>query len=172
MKLFDSTNKRHISILQEELVRIKRILNEGFEYSTDEIWSNMTQEERNRVAGGTGYESATSWDDIPADVQDSINLSDYELAVYDMGGRSSLRGIENLVRKNPEASKVVDAFLKRVDRKSLNTLTAKQAMNLNVAIIQFLASPIASNKPSSDINPRDFGGGPSMASGRRGWTGD
>ena len=163
MKLFDSNNKRHVAILREELTRIKRILTEGSEYSADEIWANMTTEERRKVA--PGQENTDAWDSIPADVQDSINLSDYELAKYDRSGRTYLRGIERFMKDITEP--IAEKFLQRVGRKSVDTLTVDQAMKLNIVLQQYLNRDMPS-RSVSDINPRDFGGGPN----RRGWTGD
>lgn len=163
MKLFDSTNKRHLTILREELTRVKRILTEGAEYSADEVWAAMTTEERRKAA--PGHENTDAWDFIPADVQDSINLADYELAKYDRSGRTYLRGIERFQKDITEP--VVEKFLKRVGRNSVDALTVDQAMKLNIVMQQYLNRDTPA-RSMSDINPRDFGGGPN----RRGWTGD
>lgn len=167
MKLFDSTNKRHIAILREELMRVKRILTEGSEYSADEVWAAMSTEERRKVA--PGQENIDIWDEIPAEVQDSINLTDYELAKYDRSGRTYLRGIERFEKQITEP--VVEKFLKRIGRNSVDSLTVDQAMKLNIVLQQYLNQDVPS-RSISNINPRDFGSGPSMAPGRRGWTGD
>ena len=126
MKLFDSTNKQHLTILREELTRVKRILTEGAEYSADEVWAAMTPEERRKVAAG--HENIDTWDSVPADVQDNINLSDYELAKYDRSGRTYLRGIERFQKDITDP--VVEKFLKRVGRNSVDALTVDQAMKL------------------------------------------
>ena len=163
MKLFDSTNKQHLTILREELTRVKRILTEGAEYSADEVWAAMTPEERRKVAAG--HENIDTWDSVPADVQDNINLSDYELAKYDRSGRTYLRGIERFQKDITDP--VVEKFLKRVGRNSVDALTVDQAMKLNIVMQQYLNRDTP-ERSMSDINPRDFGGGPN----RRGWTGD
>ena len=163
MKLFDSTNKQHLTILREELTRVKRILTEGAEYSADEVWAAMTPEERRKVAAG--HENIDTWDSVPADVQDNINLSDYELAKYDRSGRTYLRGIERFQKDITDP--VVEKFLKRVGRNSVDALTVDQAMKLNIVMQQYLNRDTP-ERSTSDINPRDFGGGPN----RRGWTGD
>lgn len=163
MKLFDSTNKRHLAILREELNRVKRILTEGSEYSADEVWAAMSTEERRKVA--PGQENINNWDEIAADIQDSINLTDYELAKYDRSGRTYLRGIERFEKQITEP--VIEKFLKRIGRTSIDTLTVDQAMKLNIVLQQYLNQDMPA-RSVSNINPRDFGGGPN----RRGWTGD
>ena len=77
--IFDIKNPRHMAILREELNRAKQILIEG--YSADEIWQSMPDTDRNTVlyvAKATNPEELIkmSWDAIPADVQDLIDLSD------------------------------------------------------------------------------------------------
>ena len=82
--IFDHTNPTHIRILKEELVRAKRIMNEST-YNADTVWDKMTEVERNEalyVAKVPNPDELIKvvWDKIPADTQDIIDLSDYEIA--------------------------------------------------------------------------------------------
>ena len=92
MKIFDFKNPKHVKILREELKRVKRILSEGAQFSMDEIWKEMSNEERTTAllasADDAGPDLAdnysdSDWDSIPADVQDRLDLSAFELAKYD-----------------------------------------------------------------------------------------
>ncbi len=140
MNLFDLNNVRHKQILREELERAKRIITEG--YSTDEIWDTMSPEDKDTVlyaAKVTNPEELRSaeWDSIPADVQDTIDLSDYELAKYDQAGRTNLRAIENYMKTIPNLGQLTGRFLARVGRARKNDLTIKQSYQLLNAIQKF-----------------------------------
>jgi hypothetical protein len=180
MKLFDINNSAHLKILREELFRAKRILQEG--YSADSIWDTMTQTDRKealyvaKVQDPTKYQDGV-WDNIPADIQDLIDLSDYAIADDDQAGRSLLRGIQNAVRQNPTAQVFVDKFLKKIGRTELNKITVDQASKLNTGIWQYIASKNAPNNTTTtfDLNPRDVpSGAPSKNRDWRGgyYTGD
>ena len=109
MKIFDFNNRTHVQILKEELSRAKRIMEDINQYSADEIWSKMPEEDREdallAVNDDDGpdiadqYQSLeTKWDDIPSDIQDLIDLSAYELASRDQSGRTMLRGIDGMMK--------------------------------------------------------------------------
>lgn len=186
MDLFNHTNPIHKRILREEIVRLKKILKEGYQYSVDEIWDAMSEDEQYNAIAATRDDEGPDladryvggpWDDIPADIQDSINLSDYQLAKYQIGGGSAnLRAIESFKSKNPEDAKLVDQFVKKVGRKDLRSLTVKQSYKLLLAIHELhrkMAPQTPSTPTTSDINPYDMPGGrPSSGYMGSKWTGD
>ena len=113
MTLFNHKSPTHIRILKEELARAKRILHEG--YSADTIWDKMTKDDRKTalyVAKATNPEQLIDvlWDEIPADIQDLIDLSDFELAKDDREGRNLVSGINTAIT-NPAGKQFVDKFL-------------------------------------------------------------
>ena len=81
-----------------------------------------------------------TWDQIPADVQDTIDLSDYDtskvevLAKNDQMGRTNLTAITSLSAKDPKVKEIVDALLKALDMQSIGELTKSQSTALLVAI--------------------------------------
>jgi hypothetical protein len=158
MKIFNFNNPRHLEILREELDRVSLILNESTGYSADEIWKNMNETERGLVLLNAGlnspepYNTESEWDNIPADLQDRLDISDYELAKYDMNSRVYLRGIETMKKRDPKTQQVIDTFLKKVNRPDVNSLTGKQAMQLNIAIQRVLMT----DDPL--YGPRNYGG--------------
>jgi len=185
MKIFDHKNPRHMQILKEELSRAKRILNEG--YSADRIWALMTPEERETAILSTNDDDGPDladqyaedeWDAVPADLQDQIDLSEYELAMDDKFGRSLIRGTKNIIQENPGSSAFVSKFLKTVGRNTVEDLTVKQITKLNVGLQRYLESQktTTSGMPTmTDLNPRDLpSGAPSKNRDWRGgmWTGD
>ena len=142
MNLFNINNPKHKQILREELARAKRILREG--YSADIIWDKMTKEDRETalyVAKATNPEQLidVTWDEVPADIQDLIDLSDFELAKDDREGRNLLSGIDTAL-KTPGNKQFADKFLKKIGRTSLRDITIKQATQLNLGIGQYIAS--------------------------------
>lgn len=182
MKIFNHKNPRHIQILKEELARAKKILNE--EYSADRVWDAMSEDEQWEVIGATSDDdgpdladkwAGAKWDEIPADIQDMINLSDYELAIDDKFGRSLLRGIKNALDTNPTAKTFVDKFLQTIGRASIDNITVDQATKLNKGIYQFLGQGVIGTQTTSTYNPREIpSGAPSKNKDWRGgmWTGD
>lgn len=190
MKIFDINNSIHKKILREEIIRIKKILNEGYQYSIDEIWDAMSEDEREQILlaafddegpdlADQYADSTVKWDSIPADVQDRLDLSDYKLAKYDIpgGGSTYLRAIQNFMKQDQDVVKLVNEFVKKTGRIDVRSLTTKQAMDLLFAVHKLINAKKPSvdiSKPTSDINPRDFGGGPSQSPwfGRKGYTGD
>jgi hypothetical protein len=143
MNLFNINDPRHKQILREELARAKRILQEG--YSADEVWDKMTEEDRKTalyVAKSTNPDEliTSTWDSIPADTQDLIDLSDFVLAKDDQGGRSMVRGIEYALKENPSSKRFVDKFLQKIGRSSLRDITLTQAYQLNPGLWQYIAS--------------------------------
>lgn len=188
MKIFDFKNRNHVQILKEELSRAKRIMEETNQYSADEIWDAMPEQDRedallasNKDDGpdiADEYSSLeTKWDDIPADVQDYIDLSAYELASRDQSGRTMLRGIDGMMKNNPE---ITDSLLKLVNKycssigRELKNLTRKQATDLNIKVQQLKSQLQTSGRTTSNVqvNPRDYGGGPSKNPFNQGYTGD
>jgi hypothetical protein len=180
MKIFNHKNPRHMQILKEELARAKRILTEGF--SADRIWALMTPDERKTAISTTDDASIdladqyaeNEWDNVPADLQDQIDLSEYELAMDDQQGRSLLRGIKSAITENPEkANEFIKKFLKKIERKRLEDITIDQATKLNIGIYQYIQPASTDSTPS--YNPRDLpSGAPSKNRDWRGgmWTGD
>jgi hypothetical protein len=183
MKIFNHKNPRHMQILKEELARAKRILTEGF--SADRIWALMTPDERKTAISTTDDASIdladqyaeNEWDNVPADLQDQIDLSEYELAMDDQQGRSLLRGIKSAITENPEkANEFIKKFLKKIGRKRLEDITIDQATKLNIGIYQYIR-PESTDSTTSTLsyNPRDLpSGAPSKNRDWRGgmWTGD
>jgi len=180
MKLFDINNPRHIEILREELAKIPQLLRE---YNEDSIWASMSEDDRwdaiASVSDDDGPDLADKyvgrvWDNIPDDITDRIDLSDYKLASSDLGGRTNLRVIESFKRKDPAAQRVIDAFLKRVGRSDFNKITVKQSYQLLSAIHKSSESGAPTNTFNvPGINPYDQPGG-KPSSGKMGgkWTGD
>lgn len=157
MNLFNIKNPRHKQILKEELSRTNRILTEGFQYSVDEIWKLMTDEDRDTAfysAKVTNPDELRGevWDDIPADVQDTLDLSKYELAKYDIGGRTNLRAIASWSKKVPAIGQFINKFLSKVGRPRVNDLTIKQSTDLLLAIHKFnsVINPSKTWDPNSD----------------------
>ena len=156
-------NPRFKQILKEELERAKRILVEG--YSADEVWDTMSDEDKDAalyVAKAENPEELRvgSWDSIPADIQDTIDLSDYELAKYDQGGRTNLRAIEQLIKKSPNLDQIVNKFLSRTGRSRRNDLTIKQSYQLLKAIHEFMnksnPSQSSADTTADDVAKRNF----------------
>jgi hypothetical protein len=166
MKIFNINKPSHKRILKEELTRLKHIILEGYGYSMDEIWDAMSNEEKDTVlysAKVTNPEELRnmSWDSIPADVQDTIDLSDYELAKYDQAGRTNLRAIENYMKTVPNLGQLTGKFLAKVGRERKNDLTIKQSYQLLNAIQKFKeagsTSPTAvMDTTADDIAKRNF----------------
>ena len=158
MMIFDYKNPTHIRILKEELIRAKRIINEST-YNADTVWDKMTEVERNEalyVAKVTDPDELIklSWDEIPADIQDIIDLSEYELANTDNGGRTNIRGLEYGLTEHPEAKTFVDKFLKKVGRASLKDITIKQSYALQPAFWNYVSSK--SPKQQTQRNTQNY----------------
>ena len=153
MKLFDHTNPRHLEILQEELYRAKLILTEA--YSADRLWGNMTPDERKsalyvaKVDDPDEYLDAP-WDDIPADIQDLIDLSEYERATENNVGRTLYRGTKHAMTLDPMADRFVMAFLKRLNKAAIEELTVGEMSDLNAKIWQFVKRNEPKEKPMSN----------------------
>lgn len=186
MKVFDFKNPKHVQILREEVARVKKILAEGNRFSMDEIWKEMSEEERTNAllssADDDGPDLAdnyadSEWDSIPSDVQDRLDLSDYELAKYQVGGASTNLGtIKSYERKSPEYAKLISAYLNKVGRNDVNCLTTKQSYDLLKKI--HAMSGIMGNKKTDNFsepknNPYDMPGGrPSKGYMGSKYTGD
>jgi hypothetical protein len=165
MKIFDFKNPRHIQILREEIQRAKRIMAEDINgFSADEIWSAMSEAERYNALISTKDDEGPDladqytdedWDSVPADIQDLIDLSAYELAKRNQAGRTNLRAIDNLKKKSAGAQRLVDKYLQKVGRTDVNLLTKKQAMDLNMKLLQFLPSDTPGTSTNSMVDPYD-----------------
>jgi len=185
MKIFDFNNPKHVKILREEMHRVKRILAEGAKFSMDEIWKEMSAAERTDAllssADDEGPDLADNyadaeWDSIPADVQDRLDLSAFELAKYDTeSGHRNLRFIKNM-SADDAGKKLVDAYLAKIDRRDIDCLTKKQASDLLLKLAKLKKQmrgemPQISNQPKN--NPYDMpGGGPSKGYMGSKYTGD
>lgn len=187
MELINFKNSRHQQILREEILRIKKILNEGFQYSADEIWDAMTEDEQYDAIAATRDDEGPDladryvgekWDNIPDDITDAMDLSTFKLAKYDQGARSLLRGIDTALKQDPESKVFVDKFLEKVGRSSLQHITVKQAYQLNPGLWKYIRSKNPStgtNIPSvnNNVNPYEMPGGrPSSGYMGAKWTGD
>ena len=162
MKLFNHKNPKHLQILKEELTRAKKILNE--EYSADRIWDSMSPEDRKAalyVAKAADSDTLVdaNWDDVPADVQDLVDLGNYELAIDDKFSRAMLRGIKSALQSNPNAKQFVDKFLRKIGRTSIESITIDQATKLNKGIHQFLGHGVIGTQSTSTYNPREMPSG-------------
>lgn len=158
MKIFNINDPEHKNILREELFRAKNIMIEAFAYSIDEIWDKMSREDRDTALYSAKVEDPdaivnVTWDRIPADIQDQLDLSEYELAKYDQAGRTNLRAIENFMKTTNNLGQITGRFLSRVGRDRRNDLTIKQSYQLLKAIHEFMdkTNPSqGSNDPSAD----------------------
>ena len=180
--IFDYKNPTHIRILKEELLRAKRLIMEQM-FSADEVWDKMSNRDRNEalyVAKVTNPDELIelTWDDIPADIQDTIDLSDYEIASKNKDGRVNIRGIEYAIKENPIGKQFIDKFLKQVGRPTLNDITINQSYKLNTAVWQYINSKGTPTKPYNYNNTGPIGNGdrgmsyPSENPFNKGWTGD
>lgn len=161
MNVFNIKNPRHKQILKEELTRVKRILTEGFQYSTDEIWNLMTDEEKAHLMLSSSDDegpdreemyATAEWDDIPADVQDVLDMSEFELAKYDIGGRTNIRAIDRFMKTVPNLGQLTGKFLAKTGRARINDLTIKQSTALLIAIHKFdnAMNPTSTQAPAAD----------------------
>jgi hypothetical protein len=182
MILFDYKNPTHIRILKEELSRAKHLITEQM-FSADEVWDKMPNQDRNEalyVAKVTNPDELIElmWDEIPADIQDVIDLSDYEIASKNKDGRVNIRGIEYAIKENPIGKQFIDKFLKKVGRTSLADITIDQSYKLNTAVWQYINSKSPQTKTYNPNNTGPMGGGdrgmsyPSKNPFNKGWTGD
>ena len=174
MKLFDHKNPDHLRILTEELTRAALILKEA--YSADRLWGNMTPDERKSalyVAKCPDPEEYLSkpWDDIPADMQDLIDLSQFERAVNTQSGRSYYRGTKHAMTLDPLANRFVMAFLKPLNKAAIEELTNQEMLDLNVKLWRF----VKRNEPKRMYDPNKSGldaDSYKAGQGRGGWQGD
>ena len=158
MMIFDHKNPTHIRILKEELKRAKRIINEST-YNADTVWKKMTEVERNKalyVAKVPNPDKLIKlkWDEIPADTQDIIDLSDYELANTDKNGSINMRGLKYGLTQHPEAKTFVDNYLREIGRESLNDITIKQSYELQPAFWNYVSSK--SPKQQTQRNTQNY----------------
>jgi hypothetical protein len=170
MSIFDINNPRHKQILKEELARAKRLIEQS--YNADAIWDSMTPEHRKEalyVAKEPNPDALldVSWDDIPKETQDLIDLGDYQdlmdlgdykLARKDQAGASLLRGIKAAIKQNPDAERFITKFLTKVKIENLDDITVNQAYKLNPALWQYIASKNPQQprvNTQSNIDPYD-----------------
>jgi len=162
MNIFDINNPRHKQILKEEIARAKRLMEQT--YNADKIWDSMTPEDRKEalyVAKEPNPEALMDvvWDEIPADIQDLIDLGDYQFARNDQGGGSMLRGIQYAMKQHPEGEVFVKKFLDKVGRTDVRDITVDQAYKLNPALWQYIASknpqPERPKSAPSNVDPYD-----------------
>lgn len=174
MKLFDHKNPDHIRILKEELARSKQMLNE--EYSADRLWGNMTPDERKSALNVAKAEDPeeyldAKWDDIPADLQDLIDLTQYERAIYSNTGNSLYRGTKYAMTQDPNSNRFVMSFLRQHGKATIEDLTYKEMSDLNHKIWRF----VNRNKPKNIQDPNRTRLTPDIYDawqGRGGWQGD
>lgn len=172
MKIFDFKNPKHIQILREEIQRAKSILLEESSYNEDNIWSSMTEDERydaiSGVADDEGPDLADKyvdevWDNIPDDITDLIDLSNFQLAKNDQSGRNYLNGVkhmrdvkfkheDNYEQVKQAIQTLVDKFCEKIGR-PFDMLTTKQAMDLNIKVQRLLGS--MESRPTSNVKDSD-----------------
>jgi len=181
MMIFNHRNLTHIRILKEELKRAKRIINEST-FNVANVWDKMTEVERNEALYVAKVPEPdelieSKWDEIPDDIQNIIDLSDYEIASMDKIGRINIRGLEYGLTQHPEAKTFVNKFLKKVGRTSLKDITIKQSYILQPAFWSY----VNSQKPQQQIQrdtQNDIQSGATEPSrdpfykGGASWTGD
>lgn len=168
MKKLNLNNETFRRILKEELAIVRNVINEN--YSADKIWSSMSEKDRENSLLASNddigpdladqYATEMTWDRIPADIQDTLDLSAYELANDDQIGRTNLRAIAALSSRDTKAKQIVDKFIQAVGRQSIQTLTKKQSTKLLAAIHSMDTG--AAEKPWNpndfgNINPNDYG---------------
>ena len=175
-KIFDINNSEHMRILAEELVRAKRILKEG--YLADDVWAKMTTDERKtELYKAKAMKPDTlinaTWDIIPEDTQDQIDLSLYSLANMpgSSGNMSGLGAIKRFTKEDPNVKTLVDEYLRQVGR-SLSDITVDQSYDLQGKISKLKKRTGTSSTSNIELNPRIFGGGPSQSPFNKGYTGD
>jgi len=181
MMIFNHRNLTHIRILKEELKRAKRIINEST-FNVANVWDKMTEVERNEALYVAKVPEPDElikvvWDKIPADTQNIIDLSDYEIASMDKNGRINIRGLEYGLTQHPEAKTFVDKFLKKVGRASLNDITIKQSYALQPAFWTYINSqrPQQQTQRNTQNNTQSGRTEPSrdpFYKGGASWTGD
>jgi hypothetical protein len=185
MKIFDFKNTKHVQILREEIQRVKRILSEGNRFSMDEIWKEMSEDERYKAIAATRddegpdladqYVSVT-WDKVPSEIQDGMDLSAYELAKYNVVSKTNLGTIKSYERKGSEYTQLISGYLAKVGRNDVYSLTTKQSYDL---LKKIHALSAATGKGNMDkfsepkTNPYEKpGGGPSKGYMGSNYTGD
>jgi hypothetical protein len=185
MKVFDFKNPKHIKILREELTRVKRILAEGSNFSMDEIWKEMSEDERYNSLLATRDDAGpdiadkyvdSEWNNVPSEIQDSMDLSAFELAKYNVVSKTNLGTIKSFERKSPEYAKLISAYMNKISRKDVYCLTTKQSYDL-LKKIHALTAATGGNKMDKfaepKTNPYDMpGGGPSKGYMGSKYTGD
>jgi len=177
MKIFDHTNPRHMEILREEYAHVKDIV-EAYNttYSADKLWGKMYPEERKSalyIAKAPNPEEYLDapWDSIPADMQDLIDLSEYERATDSQTGRSLYRGTKYAMQQDPQSNHFVMAFLRQRDKATIEDLTLGEMSDLNTKIWRF----VNRNKPQQmqDLGKSNMTADDYKAwQGRGGWQGD
>jgi hypothetical protein len=185
MKIFDFKNPKHVQILREEIQRVKRILSEGNKFSMDEIWKEMSENERHDAISATRDDEGpdladryadSEWDNIPSDIQDGMDLSAYELAKYNVVSKTNLGTIKSYERKGAEYAKLISAYLNKIGRKDVYSLTTKQSYDLlkKIHALSAATGNVNMDKFSEPkTNPYDMPGGrPSMDQRGNKWTGD
>ena len=165
MKIFDINNKQHVRILKEEIQRFKYILKEAKQYSADEIWAKMSPEDRKTVLYAAKESNPNKyinsvWDEISPDLQDLLNISDYELAVMSPMGMSSIRATKKFITDDSSVQQLVSKFLKKINRQTLEDITYKHANYLNAAIQKHLAAknPNPTSFDVTNIDWKDYDG--------------
>ena len=148
MKRLNLNNETFRRILKEELAIVRNVINEN--YSADKIWSSMSEEDRENALLASDddngpdladqYAIETVWDNIPADIQDTLDLSVYDtakvevLAKNDSIGRLNLRAITGMSSRDPKVKEIVDELLKRLGMQLVDELTKSQSTALLNAI--------------------------------------
>jgi len=150
MNIFDPTNKKHLAILKEEILRVKQLM---LEYNEESTWQSMTNAQKEEallaVDDDLGPDladeySSEEWLRIPDVVTNRIDLRKYSAEKPDrqsmMFTRSLIRGINNRVKEDANAAKFVKAYLGKTLANRVEDLTSDQIKDLMFKLHEFQAS--------------------------------
>jgi hypothetical protein len=150
MNIFDPTNKKHLAILKEEILRAKQLM---LEYNEEEIWNSMSDPQKSQALMSADDDMGpdfadeftdTPWLKIPDVITNRIDLRKYSAEKPDrqsmMFTRSLIRGINNRVKEDANAAKFVKAYLGKTLANRVEDLTSDQIKDLMFKLHEFQAS--------------------------------
>jgi hypothetical protein len=177
---FDYSNKQHLRILKEELMRAKRLLRE---YNENEIWDSLSIDQREElllsIDDDLGPDLANvyaeeDWKDIPEAIQSRINLAavapekikepEKDAKVYFRGIVSMLKNEEN---KYTNVTEVLNFLKTKLNAESadyetivralyryLQTKSTADLMKLNIQVQEMLKTnaPYVDRDDTSNID--------------------
>jgi GH24 family phage-related lysozyme (muramidase) len=175
VKIFDHTNPKHIAILKEELLKVRKLIKE---YNENEIWNALSIDEREElltaIDDDLGPDLANvyaeeEWKDIPEVIQSRIDLSSVpdaaKLKEPEKDAKIYFRGIVNMLKNEENKYTNVPEVLKYLKTKLnvssddyetvvrglynyLQTKTTADLMKLNIEVQEMLKT----NMPYVDQN--------------------